>query len=252
MNNIVARTSNITLQQIAGVLLATGGDFVFGMGALRGFHSLINVVQSTVSVLMSLNVTANEVRENISAENQVGPTLRERGFKLILKESTEVGLAAGYGAVGLLAMWIGLKLGGQSLQQTFVDYAGGTIQKDLLTLAFTTCIISTAGNTIMGIGTYNTMRAGLSTILTGFSVGYAMAIKSNEEKEVTGTDKKIGKTLYERSIRFIKNDLIEIPTSILITVVGVGILFIGSRAGGQSFQSSALEMLKKSLILKKA
>lgn len=243
--SMIRGNNNITLAQICGVLLATGGDFIFGMGALRGFHSLINTVQSAVSVLMSFNVSANEVRENISEEQKLGPTLRERAYNMMLKETKALALAASYGSVGLALIGIGLKFGGQSLQQTFVDRVGGTIQKDLLTLAFTTCIISTAGNTIMGIGAYNTMRAGLSTILTSFSVGYALAIKSNEEKEEVGTTKKIGKTLYDRSIRFIKNELIEIPTSLLITVVGIGILFIGAKAGGQSFQSSVLELLKK-------
>lgn len=237
---------NMSASQFLGSIVATGGAAYFGVGALKSFHSLISLTQATISGLVSLGIEANEDREGVKESDKVSKTLQERAWKTIEQDAKDVLKATAFSASGFALLVMSEYLKGQSVQQTFIDTLAYSPQKDQLTKAFFTAILMTAGDSIMGMAALNTFKSTIGLLTIGFSGGHALAIRAAEDKEgstVLGV-KKVGDKMLDRSVRFIKNDVLEILKSMAIGAFGAALLGSGAHFGGQSFSTSALTFIR--------
>jgi len=247
----MSTVASMGVSQFLGSMVSTGGAAYFGVGALKSFHSLISLTQATISGLVSLGIEANEDREGVNDEEKVSKTLQERAWKIIEQDGKDILKATAFTAGGFALLVLGEYLKGQSMQQIFINSLGYAFQTEQLAQAFFTAILMTAGDTIMGMAALNTFKATIGLLTTGFSGGHALAIKAAEDKEghapgVGG--KKVGNKMLDRSVRFIKNDMLDIPKSMLAGAFGAAVLAIGARWGGLSFSSSAANFIRAKIL----
>ncbi len=247
----MATAAGMGISEVSGMIVATGGSVYFGVGALKSFQSLISITQAVVSGLVSFGIETNENREGVRESDRVSKTLQERAWKAVEQEGVDALKATAFTASGFALLVLGEYLKGESMQQIFIDTLGYTFQTEQLAQAFATAILMTAGDTIMGLAILNTYKAATGMLTTGFSGGHALAVKSAEEKEsnTTGAAKpKVGDKMLERSFRFIKNDILDIPKSMAAVAFGALILAIGAKFGGVSFSSSATHFIRAKIL----
>lgn len=242
-------------------LLGSGANILIGAGSLAAFKAFIEVSLGGFSGITSLGISSNEDREGVAAKDKVGEKLQNRALTIIKNESITFVKAAAVTAGGVALLYLGDKLGGEPLQHSFVQSLEFTPQKDRLIQLFGTTIAMSAGDSMMGLGIVNTIKAGSSLIMSLFGGAQAQAVRANEAKEggvgaavpaagaddagIKGNPKGlIGDTMWARAQRFMMKDLLELPKSVAVAALGAGLVYTGARFGGVSFQSSALEAIK--------
>lgn len=242
MSNILATVAQSSLGQVIGTSIRSGGDVLLGLGALGMLHKMSGVSLAAISWMQAQGVKSNEKKEAVAEDKQLSKSLEDRAIKLITQDGTDLLKTAAVIGGGITLIYLGSHLGGDSLAEGLV--AGIGLVPDhtkFIALQFATSTMMSAGNTVMGMGVIKALQAIFSVNLAGQSAVMAEGVKANEEKE--GKGEEVGKGLSERAMRFISNDLLDIPKALAVSAAGMGVMLVGAYFGGQSIQSSVSKLI---------
>jgi len=234
-------TSN-PLGQFIGTAVRSTGETAFGLGTLGAIHQITGVSLAIIAWMQAEGVKSNEQKENVAEDEQLNKPLQERAVNLLMRESWDLFKTVGVVIGGAGMIFAGVKMGGDSFAEGIASkFTEMTADKQFILIQFAASTMMTAGNTIASMGAFKAFQALFSVSLAGQSALVSKGVSANEERE--GHGGKIGQGLWTRAVRFITNDLIDIPKALLVSGLGLGFMYIGARLGGQSMQASVTNLL---------